>query len=91
MRRRYFIQFIASSAAAWPFVAQAQQTAMPVIGFLRSTSEADSTNFVTSFRQGLEETEASRRGQERRNRIPLCGQSIRSPFGSDGRSGSTAR
>ena len=56
MRRRDFIQFIASSAAAWPFVAQAQQTAMPVIGFLRSTSEADSTNFVTSFRQGLEET-----------------------------------
>ena len=34
----------------------AQQTAMPVIGFLRSTSAADSRNFVTSFRQGLKET-----------------------------------
>jgi putative tryptophan/tyrosine transport system substrate-binding protein len=28
---------------------------MPVIGFLRSTSVADSTNFVTAFRQGLTE------------------------------------
>jgi putative ABC transport system substrate-binding protein len=28
---------------------------MPVIGFLRSSSAADSTNFVTSFRQGLKE------------------------------------
>src|SRR5262245_53520139 len=28
---------------------------MPVIGFLRSTSLADSTGFVTAFRQGLEE------------------------------------
>jgi putative ABC transport system substrate-binding protein len=29
---------------------------MPVIGFLRSTSAADSTQFVTAFRQGLKET-----------------------------------
>jgi putative tryptophan/tyrosine transport system substrate-binding protein len=29
---------------------------MPVIGFLRSTSFADSTPFVTTFRQGLKET-----------------------------------
>ena len=28
---------------------------MPVVGFLRSTSLADSTHFVTSFRQGLKE------------------------------------
>jgi len=28
---------------------------MPVIGFLRSTSAADSTQFVTAFRQGLKE------------------------------------
>ena len=28
---------------------------MPVVGFLRSTSLADSTHFVTAFRQGLKE------------------------------------
>jgi putative ABC transport system substrate-binding protein len=33
----------------------AQQPAMPVVGFLRSTSPADSTHFVTAFRQGLKE------------------------------------
>jgi putative ABC transport system substrate-binding protein len=56
MRRREFITLLGGVATAWPFGAQAQQTAMPVIGFLRSTSAADSTNFVTSFRQGLKET-----------------------------------
>ena len=56
MRRREFIALLGGVATAWPFGAQAQQTAMPVIGFLRSTSAADSTNFVTSFRQGLKET-----------------------------------
>jgi ABC-type uncharacterized transport system substrate-binding protein len=55
MRRREFIKLVCGSAAAWPLAARAQQTAMPVVGFLRSTSLADSTHFVTSFRQGLKE------------------------------------
>jgi putative ABC transport system substrate-binding protein len=29
---------------------------MPVVGFIRSTSLADSTHLVTAFRQGLKET-----------------------------------
>jgi putative ABC transport system substrate-binding protein len=54
IRRREFITVVAG-AAAWPLAARAQQPAVPVIGFLRSSSLADSTHLVTAFRQGLKE------------------------------------
>ena len=51
MRRRDFFRIIAGSAAAWPLIARAQQSTMPVIGFL-STSSADASR-IAAFRQGL--------------------------------------
>jgi putative ABC transport system substrate-binding protein len=54
MRRRDFITVL-GGAAALPYAARAQQATMPVVGFLRSTSLADTTNLVTAFREGLNE------------------------------------
>jgi putative tryptophan/tyrosine transport system substrate-binding protein len=53
IRRREFITMLGSAAAAWPFTTRAQQPSMPVVGFLRSTTSADSGHLGAAFRQGL--------------------------------------
>jgi ABC-type uncharacterized transport system substrate-binding protein len=55
MRRRNLMTVLAG-AAAYPLLAGAQQKAIPVIGFLGSTSPGPYAPFVAAFRQGLSET-----------------------------------
>src|SRR5215472_2062430 len=56
MRRRDFIALLGSGVAAWPLAAQAQQPAVPVIGFLSSASRNHDDVFrLAPFRQGLSE------------------------------------
>ena len=55
MRRRDILAFIAGVTAARPLAARAQQKAMPVIGYLGSSSPGEIAPLLTAFRQGLSE------------------------------------
>ena len=54
MRRRQFITML-GGAAAWPTSGEAQQSRMPVLGFLGSASETSYTATLAAVRRGLNE------------------------------------
>jgi putative ABC transport system substrate-binding protein len=52
IRRRDFITLL-GGAAAWPVAARAQQTVMPMVGYLAGRSQEADLHLVTAFRQSL--------------------------------------
>ena len=53
--RREFIATLGGAVAAWPLLVRAQQSAVPVVGFLDAGSAAERTQQVAAVRKGLAE------------------------------------
>jgi putative ABC transport system substrate-binding protein len=56
MRRRDFIAGLGSTGVALPLAAHAQQSAVPVIGWVNATSAAEWADNTAAFHRGLSET-----------------------------------
>ena len=55
MRRREFIALVGGAAAAWPLPVRAQQSAVPVVGWLNPQPLSTSRHLLNGFRTGLAE------------------------------------
>ena len=53
MKRRAFPALLGGGAAAWPFVAGAQQRKMPSVGFLSAFTESQAAPALAAIRRGL--------------------------------------
>jgi len=55
LRRREFIAALGGAVIAWPSATQAQQRALPVVGYVAVATGAAATEREVAFRQGLGE------------------------------------
>jgi len=55
LRRRDFVALLSGAVTAWPFAGRAQQSALPVVGFLHSQLADTYGDRLRPFRQGLKD------------------------------------
>jgi putative tryptophan/tyrosine transport system substrate-binding protein len=55
MKRREFMTLLGGTVGAWPLAVRAQQSAIPVIGYLSSKGETAEIGITAAIRKGLEE------------------------------------
>jgi putative ABC transport system substrate-binding protein len=56
MRRREFITLVAGTAATWPMAVRAQQSTLPIIGFLHGATAKSYAPMTAAFRKSLGES-----------------------------------
>jgi putative ABC transport system substrate-binding protein len=69
MQRRQFITLVGGTVIAWPLAARAQQSTLPVVGFVNIAFAKDWTLQSSAFLEGLSEAGYV----DGRNVIPLGG------------------
>src|SRR5262245_26196131 len=65
-RRRDFITLLGGATAAWPLAARAEQSSVPLVGFLHQGSAGANGKVVDAFLRGLQDA-----GYEDRRNVQL--------------------